>query len=111
MKFLKPLLAVALISSLSVVNANAIGNREKGALIGAGALLLLPTMVENFGQLFGNNQRVDDGAIRYQSRSQPVVVHEKRVVVVNQKVRRNKNRDFHQKRRYNGKQEVIIIQR
>jgi hypothetical protein len=53
MKVLKPLLAIALVSALTTVNAQAIGNREKGALMGAGIMLLLPTLTQNVGALFG----------------------------------------------------------
>lgn len=68
MKLVRPLLALALVSSLSVVNAHAIGKREQGALMGAGVLLLLPTLSQNMGNLFGAQN------------TQPVVVHREPVV-------------------------------
>ena len=43
MKALKTIALAALLTTMSVVNANAMGDRERGALIGAGAVLLLPT--------------------------------------------------------------------
>jgi len=69
MKLIRPLLAVALVSSLSVINAHAIGKREQGALMGAGILLLLPTLSQSMGNLFGGTQG-----------TQPVVVYEEPVV-------------------------------
>ncbi|MBN2964900.1 hypothetical protein JWV37_08905 [Sulfurospirillum sp. T05] len=68
MKLFKPALAMLLVSSLAVVNANAIGKREQGALMGAGILLLLPTLSQNMGNLFGAQN------------TQPVVVHHEPVV-------------------------------
>ncbi|ACZ11148.1 hypothetical protein [Sulfurospirillum deleyianum] len=53
MKILKTvLLFVALLLS-SITSAHAMGDREKGALIGAGAVLLLPSLLEGAGNLFG----------------------------------------------------------
>ncbi|MBE0495521.1 MAG: hypothetical protein IBX45_03835 [Campylobacterales bacterium] len=69
MKLFKPALAMLLVSSLAVVNANAIGKREQGALMGAGILLLLPTLTQNMGNLFGGTQS-----------TQPVVVYQEPVV-------------------------------
>ena len=123
MKFAKPLLALALVSSLSVVNAHAIGEREKGALIGAGALLLLPNMVQNMGVLFGGGQAVHQQPVRYHNK--PVVVERERVIIIEESHydRRSYNRhDRHRHDRYDRKkgdrkdrydlgQQVIIIQR
>ena len=60
MKALRSLAVAALLVAVSTINAHAIGERERGALIGAGALLLLPTMVQNMGNLFGGSS-YDDG--------------------------------------------------
>ena len=40
---------------MTSVNAHAIGKTEKGVLIGMGSMLLLPSMFENAGKLFGSN--------------------------------------------------------
>ena len=57
MKAFKSLMIAGALVAVSTINAHAIGERERGALIGAGALLLLPTMVQNMGNLFGGNSQ------------------------------------------------------
>jgi len=115
MKFAKPLLALALVSSLSVVNAHAIGEREKGALIGAGALLLLPSMVHNMGVLFGGGQAVHQQPVRYHNK--PVVVERERVIIIEESHYDRRRHDRcnrkkgDRKDRYDLGQQVIIIQK
>jgi hypothetical protein len=124
MKFAKPMLAIALVSSLSFVNANAIGDREKGALVGAGAMLLLPTMVQNMGVLFGGNQVIHSEPVKYHN-SRPVAIEREKVIIIEES-RHNRDRyhrydrhrhdrfdrsNRHHKDRYDSGQQIIIIQR
>lgn len=112
MKALKPFLAFALISSLLAVNANAIGKREKGALMGAGIMLLLPSMAQNMGSLFNQKETYDE-PVRYQTRREPVVVEREVIVKRPSRDRYNQNRDRYYRDnddRQNGTQ-IIIIER
>lgn len=125
MKFAKPMLAIALVSSLSFVNANAIGDREKGALIGAGALLILPTMVQNLGVLFGGDQGVHNESAGYHPRPRPIVVEREKVIIIEDsrydrdrhhrydrhRYDRFDRKNGHHKERYDPDQQIIIIQR
>lgn len=75
MKAFKTLAVMALVSSLLAVNANAIGKRERGALIGAGALLLLPSMVQNMGSLFGQgNNMQPSNSYGYNQGYEPIII-------------------------------------
>jgi len=56
MKTFKTLLLASLFVALTSINAHAIGKTEKGVLIGIGSVLLLPTIFDNAGKLFGNYQ-------------------------------------------------------
>lgn len=62
------------------MDAHAIGDREKSALIGAGALLLLSSMVQNMGILFGGGQAVHQQPVRHHRK--PVVVERERVIII-----------------------------
>ena len=88
MKIFILLVAVVLASAVMTVDALAIGKREKGALLGAGALLLLPTLGQNMGNLFGAGE--------------PVVVHsatprEREVVYVERPVYRAPHQEYYQR--------------
>ncbi len=56
MKMIKTVLASILLIMSGVTSANAMGDRERGALMGAGAVLLLPSLIEGAGNLFGGNR-------------------------------------------------------
>ena len=53
MKIVKTVLLCTALLVSGMTSAYAIGDREKGALIGAGAVLLLPSLLEGAGNLFG----------------------------------------------------------
>ncbi|NLC27866.1 MAG: hypothetical protein GX780_03730 [Campylobacteraceae bacterium] len=109
MKVLKPFLALALISSLLAVNANAIGKREKGALMGAGIMLLLPTMAQNMGSLFGSRQTYDE-PIKYQASREPIIIEREVIIERPSRGRYSQRQD----RRYYDRQDstqIIIIER
>jgi hypothetical protein len=117
MKIMKPMLAIALVSSLSIVNANAIGEREKGALIGAGAMLLLPAMVQNMGALFGTNQASYGESVQYHQNSRPIVLEQERVIIIKEpqydrhRYNRGERKKRYRENRYEQDQQIIIIQR
>jgi len=121
MKFLKPILAVALASSLSVVNANAMGDREKGALIGAGAMLILPSMVQNLGVLFGGNQAIHSEPVRYHREPRPIVVERETVIIKQKHPKHDRQREYgrhygkynhyDRQNRYSNNDRIIIIER
>lgn len=125
MKFAKPMLAIALVSSLSFVNANAIGDREKGALIGAGAMLLLPTMVQNMGVLFGDSHGDYGHSRKHHHNPKPVIVEREKVIIIDDNHRYGKHHDRYNRHkydrydrknryhrdRYSEDRQIIIIQR
>jgi hypothetical protein len=53
MKIVKTVLVSIVLVLSGVTSAQAMGDREKGALMGAGAVLLLPTLIEGASNLFG----------------------------------------------------------
>lgn len=53
MKIVKTVLISIVLVFSGITSAHAMGDREKGALMGAGAVLLLPSLLEGAGNLFG----------------------------------------------------------
>ncbi|MDD3323495.1 MAG: hypothetical protein PHN38_00025 [Sulfurospirillaceae bacterium] len=82
MKTLKTILIAGLITISSVSNAHAIGDNERAALWGAGALLLAPTLINNMGNLFstGATRTYETNTVTYVEPSRNVY-YEPRVVV------------------------------
>ena len=73
MRVYKPIMAILLAGTLGVVNANAIGKREQGVLIGAGAMLLLPSLLQGARNLTGsNNNQVQQPSVVYMQPQQPM---------------------------------------
>jgi len=108
MKALKPLLAIALVSALTTINAQAIGNREKGALMGAGIMLLLPTLTQNVGALFGAQDQAPQRRQHYEPSYEP------REVVVIERAPRHKRYYEPRYERYEEepyRRKTIIIER
>lgn len=113
MKALRSLAIAALLVAASTINAHAIGERERGALIGAGALLLLPTMVQNMGNLFGgsshhngyNQTRVIHHEPVREVYVQPIV--EREVIYVDRP--RHKRHHYEHRRHHRHDRDVIII--
>lgn len=56
MKIVKTVLVSIVLVLSGVTSAQAMGDREKGALMGAGAVLLLPSLIEGASNLFGGGQ-------------------------------------------------------
>lgn len=76
MKTIKTLLIATILVVVTSVNAHAIGKTEKGVLIGMGSMLLLPSLFENAGKLFGSTsytQRRSSDATYYEPPKQRVV--------------------------------------
>ena len=71
MRVCKPIMAILLAGTLGVVNANAIGKREQGVLIGAGAMLLLPSLLQGARNLTGSNQPQQQSVV-YMQPQQPM---------------------------------------
>lgn len=82
MKTIKTLLIAALLVVITSLNAHAIGKTEKGILIGVGSMLLLPSMFENAGKLFGSNQYSQNSTTRVITQEPPRdrVVYKTRVI-------------------------------
>ncbi|AFL67458.1 hypothetical protein [Sulfurospirillum barnesii] len=75
MKILKTvLLCVGLLVS-GMTSAHAMGDRERGALIGAGAVLLLPSLIEGAGNLFGGTPQRNYTTTHYVEEPRPRVVY------------------------------------
>lgn len=123
MKALKSLAVAALLVAASTINAHAIGERERGALIGAGALLLLPTMVQNMGNLFGGSSYSNGYNETRVIRHEPIrevyvepVVH-REVIYVDRPVKRHykpwkrhhKSKAWKRHQRRHHDRDVIII--
>ena len=73
MRVYKPIMVILLAGTLGVVNANAIGKREQGVLIGAGAMLLLPSLLQGARNLTGsNNNKVQQPSVVYMQPQQPM---------------------------------------
>ena len=115
MKALKTLAVAALLVAVSTINAHAIGEREKGALMGAGALLLLPTIVQSMGTLLGGSS-YDSGYTQTRIVREPVrevyvePVIQREIIYVDRPQRGHHkpwNRSYH--KRHHHDRDVVII--
>ena len=75
MKIIKTVLLSAALLFSSLTSAHAIGDREKGALIGAGAVLLLPSLIEGAGNLFGGTPQRSYTTTHYVEQPRTTVVY------------------------------------
>lgn len=126
MRVCKPIMAILLAGTLGVVNANAIGKREQGVLIGAGAMLLLPSLLQGARNLTGSNQPQQQSVVYmqpqqpmgYQPPPQPTVIYQqpvqkevvREIIYVNQPPQQYGNGNYQQ---YNEpyRRKTIILER
>lgn len=79
MKIVKTVLISIVLVLSGITSAHAMGDREKGALMGAGAVLLLPSLLEGAGNLFSGGQRTYTTTTYVEPR--PTVVYREPVYV------------------------------
>ena len=87
MKIIKTVLASIVLVLSGVTSAHAMGDRERGALIGARAVLLLPSLIEGASNLFGGGREQPVYRTTTYVEPRPTVVYrepyvEERVIVV-----------------------------
>jgi hypothetical protein len=111
MKAIKTVAVISLITVLSAVNANAWGKKEQGILIGAGAALLLPPLLQ-LGKSSHNQHYMSTQPAQYTQQIRYVEPRQTTYIIQPQKYdfthRKSKNHNYINRKDYAG--ETIIIE-